>query len=125
MDGTAVINRIATRSAGFASVYTSSGIAGTLKQPIWNDPQISVNISVWATLQTLENFVYTTLHKTYLGRKDMWFENIDGPTMVLWWVDAGHEPNLDEALDRLASLKTEGPNARAFDWSYARNLHMQ
>ena len=120
LDGSAVINRLTQRSAGFVWVYESTGPAGTMAQPIWNDPLIAINLSVWQSLSTLEYFVYNTLHKSYLQRKATWFEETEGPNMVLWWVERDHRPTVDEALDRLAMLKSDGANARAFDWDFAR-----
>ncbi len=34
--------------------------------------------------------------------------------MALWWVRAGHAPEVDEAVDRLERLRREGPGPRAF-----------
>ena len=119
-DGTPVINMIARRSAGFVWVFESTGPAGTMVQPVWNDPLITINISVWKSLHTLETFVYTTLHKSYLKRANTWFEASEGPNMVLWWVAKDHRPTVDEAKDRLAMLKSDGASERAFDWEFAR-----
>jgi hypothetical protein len=33
---------------------------------------------------------------------------------VLWWVPAGHLPDLDQAAERLALLRRDGPGPRAF-----------
>ena len=32
----------------------------------------------------------------------------------MWWVPAGHRPTVEEALDRLEDLRTNGASARAF-----------
>ena len=122
-DGSAVINRIAERSAGFVWAFESTGPAGTMVQPVWNDPMMAINMSVWQSLHTLEYFVYNTLHKSYLQRKGTWFEDSEGPNMVLWWVQPEHRPTVDEALDRLAALKSDGATERAFDWTFARNTY--
>ena len=39
---------------------------------------------------------------------------LDGPSLVLWWVPAGHLPTLSEAIDRLEYLRRQGPSAAAF-----------
>ena len=122
-DGSAVISRISERSAGFVWVYESTGPHGTMNPPVWNDPMLAINLSVWKTLPTLEYFVYNTLHKSYLQRKGTWFEETDEPTMVLWWVQPDHRPTVDEAMDRLAMLKADGATERAFDWPFARQTY--
>ncbi len=33
---------------------------------------------------------------------------------MCWWVPAGHEPSVDEALDRLARLRRDGVSDDAF-----------
>ena len=37
---------------------------------------------------------------------------------VMWWVPVGHQPSLEEALERLEHLKTHGDSDHAFGWSY-------
>jgi hypothetical protein len=34
----------------------------------------------------------------------------------MWWVPAGHRPDVEEAVARLAHLKRNGPSDHAFDW---------
>jgi len=34
--------------------------------------------------------------------------------MVIWWVPAGHTPEIEEAKERLALLGRDGPTAMAF-----------
>jgi hypothetical protein len=38
----------------------------------------------------------------------------------MWWVAEGHEPTLDEALQRLEHLKTNGDSDHAFGWDYLK-----
>jgi hypothetical protein len=122
-DGSEVINRLAARSAGVVWVFESTGPNGTMDQPIWNDPLISINMSVWKNLSTLEYFVYNTLHKSFLQRSENWFASGSGPNMVLWWVPQDHIPTIDEAMDRLSMLKSDGSSERAFGWEFARNTY--
>jgi hypothetical protein len=53
-------------------------------------------------------------HAGPLRDRKQWFEPIEGPIQVLWWVPAGHIPAVAEALDRLQHLKEHGPSAAAF-----------
>jgi hypothetical protein len=34
--------------------------------------------------------------------------------LVLWWVPAGRRPTIEEALTKLALLRSKGPTAEAF-----------
>lgn len=79
------------------------------------DPYLVVNMSVWESLQSFRHFVYRSGHVQYIRRKAEWFESFDGPHTVLWWVKAGHVPDLGEALEKLELLRKNGPGADAFD----------
>jgi hypothetical protein len=43
-----------------------------------------------------------------------WFERLAEAFLVLWWVPAGHRPSVEEAKDRLARLRRDGPSPDAF-----------
>jgi len=43
-----------------------------------------------------------------------WFKEID-PHMVLWWIAAGTQPTIEEAVQKLSLLATQGPCKMAFD----------
>ena len=51
----------------------------------------------------------------YLRRRRVWFEKADEPTVVLWWIEEGHIPDLTEAAEHLARLRRDGPTPQAFD----------
>ena len=36
------------------------------------------------------------------------------PFIVLWWIEAGHVPTVNEAKDRLERLQRDGPSPFAF-----------
>ena len=80
------------------------------------DPQMAVNLSVWESVEALERYVYQTVHKRFYGRREEWFDKLDGPHFVMWWVPAGHRPTLDEAKERLEYLAAHGPTDHAFGW---------
>ena len=114
----ALVNGIAERSQGFVWRYVDDSGNATATRP-YDDPRIIVNFSVWESLETLERFVWQTVHKHFYGRRPDWFDHFDGPSMVLWWVPAGHRPSVDEAVARLAHLRQHGPSDYAFDWQRA------
>ena len=49
----------------------------------------------------LERFVWQTVHKRFYGRRTDWFEHFEGPSVLLWWVPAGHRPGVEEAVARI------------------------
>ena len=121
-DGSTVLTKVAERSAGFVWAL-DIGPGGVPDPPIWGDPLISVNMSVWRDLPSLEFFAYNTLHKSWISRRGQWFEHLDVPYLVMWWVPPGHQPTIDEGLDRLAMLRAEGESERAFGWAFGRAHH--
>ena len=44
---------------------------------------------------------------------------MENPYSVLWWVEAGHRPSVEEAKDRLELLRTHGPTPQAFTFKTA------
>ena len=74
-----------------------------------DDPRFIVNLSVWETPEQLEHFVWNTMHKRVYQKKGSWFEPMETPHFVMWWVPVGHEPTPEEAMARLAHLTQHGP----------------
>jgi hypothetical protein len=56
------------------------------------------------------------VHKRFYGRRHEWFDKFEGPYFVMWWVPAGHRPDIREAIGRLEHLKAHGPSEHAFGW---------
>jgi Domain of unknown function (DUF3291) len=82
------------------------------------DPMVIANLTVWEGVEALEKFVWQTVHNTGFYRKrSEWFEKMDKPHFVMWWVEEGHLPDLKEALGRLAHLTEHGPSDLAFGWA--------
>ena len=114
----ALINGIAERSAGFVWRYVDESGNATDTRP-FDEPRIIVNFSVWDSVAALEHFVWKTVHRHFYGRRADWFEHLEGPAVVLWWVPIGHRPNVEEAVARMDHLKQHGPSDYAFDWQMA------
>ena len=107
------INALADESAGF--VWRLQSEAGNATDILaFDDPTILVNLSVWASLEALRDYVYRSDHTGFLRRRREWFEPIDGPATILWWLPAGHVPTVEEALARRAAVLDEGPTPYAF-----------
>jgi len=115
MNNLDLVNRLAERSEGFVwRLKDDSGNATNFRP--FADPTMLVNMSVWESVETLERFVWQTVHKRIYGRRPEWFEKLDTPHFVMWWVPAGHRPTLDEAKERLEHLTAHGSSDYAFGW---------
>ena len=110
------VNALAERSPGFVWRYTDATGNATDTRPYDGDPLMAVNLSVWESIEALEKFVWQTVHKRFYGRRPEWFDTLDGPHFVMWWVPAGHLPTLAEAKERLEHLAAHGPSDFAFGW---------
>ena len=105
---------ISDATPGFVwRLQTEDGNATAIR-PDADDQLMAVNMSVWKSLESLQQFVYKTEHVRPLRDRKQWFQPIDGPILALWWVPAGHIPTVAEAWDRLAHLKENGPTPHAF-----------
>jgi hypothetical protein len=108
------INALADASPGFVwRLQTEDGNATAIR-PYAGDNLMAINMSVWASLESLQQFVYKSSHVGTLRGRKQWFEEIEGPILVLWWVPEGHIPSVEEAQARLAHLKAHGPTPHAF-----------
>jgi hypothetical protein len=115
MNNLAFVNGIADRSQGFIwRLQDDSGNATGFRP--FPDPHMAVNLSVWESVEALERFVWQTVHKRFYGRRSDWFDKMEGPHSVMWWVPAGHRPPLTEAKQRLEHLAARGPSDYAFGW---------
>jgi hypothetical protein len=107
------VNAIAETQPGFVWRLTGDG-NDALDIKAFDDPNIAANMSVWTSMESLADFVYRNEeHLAIMRRRREWFEKMKFH-LVLWWVEAGHIPSLVEAKERLKTLITNGPCARAF-----------
>jgi hypothetical protein len=107
------LNALADRSPGFVwRLQTEDGNAIAIRP--FPDERMAINMSVWESLDALQQFVYRTAHAGPLRDRRHWFELIEGPTQALWWIPVGHIPTVAEALDRLQHLKEHGSSTAAF-----------
>ena len=105
------INGLGDASPGFVwRLQDEFGAATTIRA--FDDPLMIVNLTVWESIEALRAFAYRSDHVEFLRRRREWFEPLDGPSLVLWWVPAGHRPTIDEARDRLDRLAPTGRRPR-------------
>lgn len=108
------INALADETPGFVwRLKTEDGNATAIR-PDANDELMAINMSVWESIEALQRFVYKSDHVGVMRGRKQWFEPLDRPILVLWWVAVGHTPTVAEALDRLRHLEQHGPTPHAF-----------
>jgi hypothetical protein len=110
------VNGIADKMPGFVWRLKDDGGNATAIR-ISDDPLTIVNLTVWESAQALETFVFRTVHSHFYKRRAEWFEVMEKPSVVMWWVAAGHRPDLEEAAARLQDMTDNGPSDRAFGWA--------
>jgi hypothetical protein len=113
MNALAPVNALADAAPGFVwRLQTEDGDATAIRP--YDDDMMIVNMSVWASLEHLADFVYRSDHRATMVQRRQWFEKMAEAFVVLWWVPAGHRPSVGEARDRLERLRRAGPSAEAF-----------
>jgi len=122
MNALAAINAIADRSPGFVWRMQDETGAGATDIKYTDDPQDIANMSVWESAEALEQFVWMTAHKRIYNQKHSWFEKPAQAIFVMWPVEAGQIPTLDQALERLAHLRRHGSSDYAYSWDHLAHL---
>jgi len=114
VEALAPVNARADAAPGFVwRLQTESGDATAVQA--FDDPLVIVNLTVWESIEALAAFAYReAAHLAVLRRRREWFERHTEAPTALWWVPAGHVPTVEEALERLATLRARGPSPDAF-----------
>ncbi|NNL96824.1 MAG: DUF3291 domain-containing protein [Acidimicrobiia bacterium] len=118
MQALAPINLLGELSPGFVWMLKDEDGAGATGQRFpghEEDERFIANLTVWTDLESLRHYVSRSGHGMYLRRRREWFEKSEEPTTVLWWIEEGHIPSLDEGASRLADVRRLGPTRAAFD----------
>jgi hypothetical protein len=112
------INALADASPGFVwRLKTDAGNATDIRA--YEDERVLFNMSVWESIEALHAYVYRSDHAGPLRERRQWFVPTAGPTIVLWWMPAGHLPTVEEAKQRFARLQSQGPSPEAFTFRTA------
>ena len=115
LDNVERVHRAAEQIDGFIwRLHDETGHAMNIR--VYDDPEILPNLTVWRDVESLERFVWQTLHKRMYKRRDEWFAPIEGAKLVLWWIPEGHRPPMTEGVERLDYLRKHGPSDHAFGW---------
>ncbi|MEO5819988.1 MAG: DUF3291 domain-containing protein [Vicinamibacteraceae bacterium] len=108
------VNALADAAPGFIWRLKDDLGNNATAVPIYDDDKIIVNMSVWESVEALRAYTYSGAHLEVYKQRREWFSLMKEASMVMWWVPAGHLPDVAEARDRLAHLRAHGPTAFAF-----------
>ena len=110
------INALADRSPGFIwRLQTEEGDATSIRE--FDNPMLIVNMSIWENIESLKDYVYKTNHVELIRGRDAWFHKITRAHQALWWIPAGHIPNVHKGKEKLDILQERGPSEEAFTFA--------
>lgn len=123
VDGLDLVSGVAARSNGF--VWRLDDAEMEREQlnpqgPMGGNPRMASTLSVWESLADLEHFVWNTVHKRFYDRRHEWYDLTDQLRFVMWWVPAGHRPDMAEAMARFRHMDAHGASDRAFGWDWVK-----
>jgi hypothetical protein len=108
------VNAVADAAAGFVWRLKDEATNNATAVPIYDDDQIIVNLSVWESIEALRAYAYSGAHLEIFKQRWSFFSHMKEAATAMWWVPAGHVPDVAEARERLDHLRTHGPSAFAF-----------
>jgi hypothetical protein len=73
-----------------------------------------LNLSIWESVESLEQFTYGGEHALMLERRAEWFHQYDRPNYVLFWFPEGQIPTEKEVQNRIGHLAAVGATPYAF-----------
>jgi len=117
------VNAVAERMDGF--VWRFEEAAGDPAAALaFGDPMLIVNMSVWRDAESLERFVWNTVHKRIYEKKQEWFSLMQSHHFAMWRVEESHVPTLEEARERLDHLDRNGDTDFAFGWTHLPHIKL-
>ena len=127
VNGLDLVKSAAARSPGFVWRMSDDemGAAQTDPEgPFGDNPRIAATLSVWEDAQSLENFVWNTVHRQYYERRAEWYAALGNSHLVMWWVPEGHKPSVAEGMYRFRHLETQGDSDEAFGWKWLKEAQL-
>ena len=110
------INALADQAPGFVWRYVAEDEteAGT---GVFGIADMLFNMSVWESIESLEAWVYGGKHLDVVRQRARWFEKSPRSPLVLWWIDKGNIPTIEQAGSRFELLWNNGPSPQAFTFA--------
>jgi hypothetical protein len=107
------VNALADAAPGFVwRLADETGDATSIRA--FDDERLIINMSVWASIEALWEFVYSGRHLEVMRRRREWMTRIAESYLALWWLPAGELPTIGDARLRLDQLRAHGPTPYAF-----------
>ena len=116
VDNLEKVNALAESSEGFVWRLKDDAANDATAFNPYNDEQVIINVSVWESIETLENFVYKTFHTDFLKRRREWFQTFGKAYTAMWWIPECEFPTLENAVEQLDFLQKNGASRTVFDF---------
>lgn len=110
------VNAMADTSPGFVWRLAGDDVDAYAGK-VFGIESLLFNMSVWESAEQLEEYVFKSGHIDVLRKRNKWFEKPVKSPFVLWWIEPGHQPSIDEAKTRFDLLWDSGPSPEAFTFS--------
>jgi hypothetical protein len=111
------INALADAAPGFVwRLQSEDGDATSIR--VFEDDEILLNMSVWESIEALQDYVYRSAHKDVLRRRRQWAARVESAQSAMWWIPSSVTPEAAEAVARLARLERDGPTPYAFTFQH-------
>ncbi|MDZ4309226.1 MAG: DUF3291 domain-containing protein [Cypionkella sp.] len=129
VEGLDLVNGVADRANGFvwratdADVGTDGAVVSDLApedRARLEHEDLAATLSIWESVEALEQFVWKTVHRQFYARKAEWYDAVGNGNLVLWWVAEGERPTSAEGMARWRHLQDNGNTDHAFGWSYLK-----
>jgi Domain of unknown function (DUF3291) len=127
VNGLDLVNGVAQRAEGFVWMMNPDDMDHAQKDAsgvMGGNPRMASTLSVWDSVETLEHFVWNTVHKRFYDRKDDWYDMGVSLRFAMWWVPVGHRPDMKEAMARFRHLEQQGDSDHAFGWSHVKRAQL-
>lgn len=110
----AEVNAAAEAAPGF--IWRMIGEGENADGALFGDPDVTINMTVWETVDHLAAFAYRTqIHRAVMRRRREWFVELPA-YLALWWTPAGTLPDLHDGKRKLDLIGKLGPTREAFDF---------
>jgi heme-degrading monooxygenase HmoA len=123
VENVARMNALAERTDGFVWRLIEEG-RDEQGRTVLGGPETLLTLSVWQSPEALEAFAFNTVHRKIYERKAEWFAKLASHHLVMWWVEDGIRPTLDDAKLRLDHLNKHGNTDFAFDWAHLPDVSL-
>lgn len=127
VDGLDLVNGVARRSPGFVWMLGEDDMDSAQNDPegpMGGNPRMAATLSIWESVETLEVFVWNTVHRQFYERRAEWYDAVESLRLVMWWVPVGHRPGIAEAMERFRHLEAHGDSDQAFGWKHLEDARL-